>query len=147
GRGGDRLTSRKGRVALRVTIYNEYLRAVEAEGVRRVYPDGIHAELRSAVLEPAPGAEGRVATLREPAHGLTQDVVHATPGMLWWGDKGHAEVADAVAEGVLGAVLAGRGLAVLLSGHYRKPFTRLMGTPGSLKWREADEKERLWSLQ
>ena len=38
---------------MRVTIYNEYLHEVEAESVRRVYPDGIHAELRSAVLEHA----------------------------------------------------------------------------------------------
>src|SRR5690606_23054027 len=27
------------------------------------------------------------------------------------------------------------------------PFLKLMGTHGSLKWREADEKERLWNLQ
>lgn len=132
---------------MRVTIFNEFLHEVEEESVRRVYPDGIHAALASAVREHVPDAEVRTATLREPEHGLPQEVVDATDVLLWWGHKAHAEVADAVAERVQRAVLDGMGLVVLHSGHYSKPFTRLMGTHGSLKWREADEKERLWSLQ
>jgi trehalose utilization protein len=38
------------------------------------------------------------------------------------------------------------GLIVLHSAHYSKIFRRLLGTPRSLKWREADEKERLWVI-
>ncbi len=132
---------------MRVTVFNEYLHEVEAESVRSVYPDGIHAALASAVREHVPGAEVRAATLREPDHGLSQDVVDSTDVLLWWGHKAHAEVSDEVAERVQRAVLAGMGLVVLHSGHYSKPFVRLMGTHGSLKWREADEKERLWNLQ
>ena len=132
---------------MRVTVFNEYLHEVEAESVRSVYPDGIHAVHASAVREHVPGAEVRAATLREPDHGLSQDVVDSTDVLLWWGHKAHAEVSDEVAERVQRAVLAGMGLVVLHSGHYSKPFVRLMGTHGSLKWREADEKERLWNLQ
>ena len=36
------------------------------------------------------------------------------------------------------------GLIVLHSGHFSKIFKKLMGTTCNLKWREADEKERLW---
>ena len=36
------------------------------------------------------------------------------------------------------------GLIVLHSGHFSKIFKRLMGTSCDLKWREADERERLW---
>ncbi len=36
------------------------------------------------------------------------------------------------------------GLIVLHSGHFSKIFKRLMGTPCTLKWREAGERERLW---
>jgi trehalose utilization protein len=36
------------------------------------------------------------------------------------------------------------GLIVLHSGHYSKIFRKLMGTTCSLKWREADEHERIW---
>src|SRR5260370_40800846 len=41
-------------------------------------------------------------------------------------------------------ILAGMGLIVLHSGHYSKIFKRLMGSSCSLKWREADDRERLW---
>jgi len=132
---------------LRVTIFNEFLHEVEEESVRRVYPDGIHAALASAVREHVPDAEVRTATLREPEHGLPQEVVDATDVLLWWGHKAHAEVSDAVAQRVQRAVLDGMGLVVLHSGHLSKPFLRLLGTHGSLRWREADEKERLWNLQ
>lgn len=132
---------------MRVTIFNEFLHEVEEESVRRVYPDGIHAALASAVREHVPDAEVRTATLREPEHGLPQEVVDATDVLLWWGHKAHAEVSDAVAQRVQRAVLDGMGLVVLHSGHLSKPFLRLLGTHGSLRWREADEKERLWNLQ
>ena len=38
------------------------------------------------------------------------------------------------------------GLIVLHSGHFSKIFIRLMGTPCSLRWREAGERERLWAI-
>jgi trehalose utilization protein len=38
------------------------------------------------------------------------------------------------------------GLIVLHSEHFSKIFRRLMGTPCSLRWREAGERERLWVL-
>ena len=38
------------------------------------------------------------------------------------------------------------GLIVLHSGHFSKIFIRLMGTPCSLRWREAGERERLWAV-
>ena len=38
------------------------------------------------------------------------------------------------------------GLIVLHSGHFSKIFKRLMGTPCSLRWREAGERERLWAI-
>jgi trehalose utilization protein len=44
-------------------------------------------------------------------------------------------------------VLEGMGLIVLHSGHFSKIFKRLMGTSCDLKWREADEKERIWVVE
>ena len=132
---------------MRVTVFNEYLHELEDERVARVYPGGIHEALEGAIEEHVPGARVRSATLREPEHGLPQAVVDDTDVMLWWGHKAHGDVSDAVAERVQRAVLDGMGLVVLHSGHLSKPFLRLMGTHGSLKWREADEKERLWNLQ
>lgn len=131
---------------VRVTIFNEFLHELENETVAAVYPDGIHMALKRAIEERL-DAQVTTATLREPEHGLPQDVIDGTDVMLWWGHKAHVEVDDAVAERVRRAVLDGMGLIVLHSGHLSRPFLKLMGTHGSLKWREADEKERLWNLQ
>jgi trehalose utilization protein len=56
----------------------------------------------------------------------------------------HEEVADEIVERVHARVLEGMGLIMLHSGHYSKIFRKLLGTTCALKWREADEKERLW---
>lgn len=58
----------------------------------------------------------------------------------------HDEVSDEIVEKVYERVLNGMGLIVLHSGHFSKVFKKLMGTSCDLKWRVADEKERLWVL-
>ena len=132
---------------LKVTIWNEYLHELEHEVVGRIYPDGIHGALRTTVLEHHPDALVRTATLRQPDHGLSDDLLADTDVLLWWGHKAHADVSDAWAAKVHAAVLQGMGLVVLHSGHFSKPFKRVLGSHASLLWREADEKERLWNLQ
>jgi trehalose utilization protein len=67
--------------------------------------------------------------------------------LTWWGHGAHDEVRDAVVDRIQGRVLDGMGLLVLHSGHYSKPFKRLMGTSCALKWREAGERERLWTVE
>ena len=66
--------------------------------------------------------------------------------LLWWGHKIHGQVEDAIVDRVAERVHQGMGLIVLHSGHFSKPFKRLMGTPCSLRWREAGERERLWAV-
>ena len=59
----------------------------------------------------------------------------------------HGEVRDDIVEKVWKRVVFdGMGLVVLHSGHFSKIFKRLMGTSCDLKWREANEKERIWIL-
>lgn len=132
---------------LKVTIWNEYLHELEHEVVGRIYPEGIHGALKAAVLERHPDAQVRTATLRQPDHGLSDALLADTDVLFWWGHKAHAEVSDAWVAKVHEAVLQGMGLVVLHSGHFSKPFKRVLGSHASLLWREADEKERLWNLQ
>ncbi len=128
--------------ALRVTIWHEYRHEKTEQHVGEVYPDGIHGALAKGL---APyGFDIRTATLDEPEHGLTQDVLDNTDVLTWWGHMAHHEVADEIVDRVQERVLKGMGLIVLHSGHLSKIFQRLMGTGCMLKWREADEKERLW---
>ncbi|WP_416839653.1 ThuA domain-containing protein [Haloferax sp. DFSO52] len=128
-----------------VTVWNEYRHERESEAVAAVYPDGIHTVIADALGER--GHDVGTATLDEPEHGLTESVLDETDVLVWWGHKAHDEVADDVVERVVDAVHEGMGLLVLHSGHYSKPFKRLMGTSCSLKWREVGEKERLWTVE
>ncbi len=128
--------------ALRVTVWNEFRHERSNPQVAAVYPEGIHTAL--AVPLRRCGFSVRTATLDEPEHGLSDDVLAGTDVLLWWGHQAHDEVTDTVAQRVQQRVLGGMGLIVLHSGHFSKPFKRLMGTSCDLKWRVADERERLW---
>jgi trehalose utilization protein len=130
---------------IRTVVWNEFVHERENPAVRRIYPDGIHGAI-AAALARDPEIEAGTATLDEPEHGLSAGRLGATDVLLWWGHKAHGAVADAVVERVVQRVHEGMGLIVLHSGHFAKPFIRLMGTPCSLRWREAGERERLWAV-
>lgn len=119
-----------------ITVWNEYVH--EQEGpAGEIYPDGIHA-LLGDVFERA-GHDVRTATLHEPEHGLTEEVLAETDVLTWWGHAAHDEVEDEIVDRVQEAVLDGMGLLVLHSGHHAKIFKRLMGTSCDLRWRATGE--------
>lgn len=131
--------------AIRVTIWNEFRHEQKSTRVAEIYPEGIH-ECIAAFLRPQADMEVRTAWLDQPEHGLTEAVLDETEVLIWWGHMAHQEVDDAIVERVQRRVLEGMGLIVLHSGHHSKIFRRLMGSHCSLKWREANDKERLWNL-
>lgn len=128
---------------LNVTVWNENRHEQKSEEVRSVYPNGIHGAIAEFLKE---DFEVRTATLDEPEHGLSDEVLNSTDVLLWWGHIAHEEVSDEIVERVHQRVLDGMGLIVLHSGHFSKIFKKLMGTGCDLKWREADEKERMWVI-
>jgi trehalose utilization protein len=128
---------------LHVTVWNEYRHEKRDPAIAQVYPEGIHGAIAAALRE-QPGVEVGTATLDEPEHGLSDEVLANTDVLVWWGHQAHAEVRDEIVDRVQQRVLNGMGLIVLHSGHFSKIFRRLMGTACSLKWREIGEKSRLW---
>ncbi len=129
-------------MATRVTVWNEGRHEKTSQQVRDVYPEGIHTTIASVLREK--GLEVRTATLDEPEHGLTNEVLENTDVLFWWGHMAHHDVSDEIVERVYERVLQGMGLVVLHSGHFSKIFRKLMGSTCNLKWREIGEKERLW---
>lgn len=127
---------------MNVTVWNEYRHEKENTVVSDIYPKGIHGAIADFLEEE--GFDTKTATLDEAEHGLTEEVLDNTDVLVWWGHKAHEEVTEEVAERVKQRVLDGMGLVVLHSAHFSKVFKKLMGTGCDLKWREADEKERLW---
>lgn len=131
-------------MTIRAVVWNEFIHEQNNDTVREIYPDGIHSQIARAIADDEVSVE--TATLQEPEHGLPQSRLDETDVLLWWGHKAHGDVSDHVVDRVQQRVAEGMGLIILHSGHFSKIFKRMMGTPCSLRWREAGERERLWVI-
>ena len=127
---------------INVTVWNEYRHEKSNAEVKKIYPDGIHNCI-AEFLRKEEGISVKTATLDQANHGLTDELLSNTDVLIWWGHGYHKEVSDEITEKVHARVLRGMGFIALHSSHLAKPFLRLMGTSGSLKWRD-DDFERLW---
>ena len=136
------ITSRGAR-PIRCTVWGENVHERENEMVAGIYPHGMHATIAGALAK-SPAIAARTVTLQDPEQGCSAEILDNTDVLVWWGHKAHGDVTDETVERVAERVWAGMGLIALHSSHFSKIFKRLMGTPCSLKWREAGERERLW---
>src|SRR5262245_15647967 len=128
----------------RVTVWHEYRHEKKNPKVAEIYPNGMHEAIASH-LRKNKSLEVGTATLDQPEHGLSEQVVKNSDVMVWWGHMAHAEVQDAIVDRVYSRVMQGMGLIVLHSGHFSKIFKKLMGSTCNLKWREEkNEREILW---
>ena len=132
---------------IRVTVWGENVHEKRDASVRLLYPDGMHSAIAAAIRENLGATcEVATATLDEPEHGLSDEVLARTDVLTWWGHIAHGEVSDDVVERVKRRVLAGMGLVVLHSGHWSKIFKSLMGTSCNLRWRSIGEREIVWNV-
>ena len=129
---------------INVTIWNENVHEQSNPAVRELYPTGIHGALSEHLA--APDLAIRTATLDQPEHGLTQEILNDTDVLLWWGHAAHDKVADEVVNRVQQRVWDGMGIIALHSAHMSKIFRLLNGTSGKLHWREAGDRERIWVI-
>lgn len=129
---------------IKVTIWNEFVHEKVNPVVSDIYPQGIHGAIADFLTKA--GFDATTATLEMPEHGLTEEVLDHTDVLIWWGHRAHDEVSDDIVNRVHQRVLRGMGLIVLHSAHFSKLFKKLMGTGCDLKWREADENERIWIM-
>jgi len=132
---------------MRITVWNEGVHEQVDEQVAALYPRGIHGAIAEGLRELLPGASVRTATLDDPEHGLSAEVLEGTDVLLWWGHIAHERVSDEVVQRVRERVLGGMGLIVLHSGHFSKIFLALMGTTCSLAWRNTGERELVWTVK
>ena len=131
--------------SIKVTVWNEFRHEKEMEECKELYPEGMHSVIAEYLNKL--NMDVKKATLDEVDHGLTEEVLDNTDVLIWWGHCAHNEVKDEVVDRVHQRVLSGMGLIVLHSGHFSKIFRKLMGSSCDLKWRCADEKERLWIVK
>jgi len=132
-------------MTIRVTIWNENEHEKTNTLVAKLYPRGIHGAIAHA-FDGAKDISVEMVTQDMPEHGLTFERLKNTDVLIWWGHRCHGEVKDEIVDRVQHRVWEGMGLIVLHSGHFSKIFRKLLGTPCSLKWREAGEVERIWVI-
>ncbi|MFD1452709.1 MULTISPECIES: ThuA domain-containing protein [Oceanobacillus] len=129
---------------MNIVVWNENRHEKTNETVASIYPDGIHGAIANFLKEA--GHDVTTATLDEPEHGLTEELLEKTDVLIWWGHMAHGEVQDDIIERAKQRVLDGMGLIALHSAHFSKIFKSLMGTGCDLKWRESNDKERVWNV-
>ena len=131
---------------IRVLVWNEYIHERQSAEICRVYPDGIHGAIAEG-LRNFDCFEVSTATMDMPECGLDEETLQSTDVLIWWSHIGHKDIPDEIAERVRQRVLDGMGFIPLHSSHLCKPFVKLMGTCCRSKWRENDEKERIWVIE
>lgn len=130
---------------INVTIWHEYRHEKTEEKVRALYPNGIHAFIKS-FLDQNEDMNVRIASLDDPDQGLPDDVLESTDVLLWWGHMAHNAVSDVLVEKIRQRVYLGKmGFIALHSAHKSKPFRAIIGTNGNLSWGR-DQKEIVWTL-
>jgi trehalose utilization protein len=131
---------------VRITVWNEGRHEKKNPKIAEIYPEGIHGAI-AKYLKAQAGIAVRTATLDQPEHGLTDEVLNSTDVLIWWGHMAHGDVRDDIVNKVYNRVLNGMGLICLHSTQGAKIFRKLMGTTCNVKWREIGEKERLWVVE
>ncbi|MBE7066534.1 MAG: trehalose utilization protein ThuA [Ruminococcaceae bacterium] len=127
---------------IKVTVWNEFIHEKTHADVQAMYPKAIHGTIRD-FLKTNEDMEVRVSTMDDPEQGLSEELLNDTDVLIWWGHVAHHMITDETCQRVQDHVLRGMGLIVLHSAHMSKPFMRLLGTSGTLKWGEPD-RERIW---
>ncbi len=133
---------------VRVTVWNENVHDRTDDKVKEIYPDGLHGAIAQALRADEKQRFAVVAaTLDQPVQGLPDDLLTRTDVLFWWGHCAHNQVEDQLVERIYNRVMDGMGLVVLHSGHYSKIFRKLMGTGCRSRWRESDDRERLFVVE
>lgn len=125
---------------IRVTIWNEFIHEREYEGIREVYPKGIHGCIEE-FLSLNDDMQIRCATMDMPEHGLCEEVLRNTDVLIWWAHCAHEEIEEQVAENVAKHVRRGMGFIALHSAHLCKVLRKLLGTSMCLRWKHGDSEK------
>lgn len=132
---------------INVTVWNEDDGSLERD-TQEAYPERIHNAIAAFLKDGENIGVLRTATMQQPENGLPQEILDDTDVMIWWSHLYHDMVSDEVVERVRQRVLAGMGLITLHSAHGAKILRVLLGTNNDrLRWRENNERERVWVIE
>ncbi len=129
-------------MSIKVLIYNEHIQDKDDEKVIKVYPNGIHTAIASALN--SDDFNVSYAFLENIEETITEEVLSETDVLIWWGHCGHNDVPDSISKLVTDAIKKGMGFIPLHSAHMSKPMVNILGSSCTLNWRDNYDKERIW---
>ncbi len=115
-----------------------------AAKIKEVYPKGL-METLAEHLRACDNIQVTSVTMDMPEYGLPQELLENTDVLVWWAHLGHEAVPDRLVERIQRRVWMGMGLISLHSSHPSKIMCRLLGTSGTLRWRDGDFC-RIWNI-
>lgn len=127
---------------IKVTVWNEFVHEREYEGIKRIYPNGIHGCIAD-FLQKNEDITVRCATLDMPNQGISDEILADTDVLIWWAHARHEDISDENVRLIQNHVLSGMGFIGLHSAHFSKVMKALLGTSMTLHWRHGD-REKLW---
>lgn len=130
---------------INVVVWNEYRHEKTEPAIGEIYPDGLHAVIKS-FLDKNDDLNVTLAALDDPDQGLPDERLENTDVLIWWGHMAHGEVSDELVAKIQKRVYLGKmGFIALHSAHHSKPFRAIVGTNGNLSWGR-NQKEVVWNL-
>ena len=126
--------------------FQKFARSTEqvSKQIHNVYPQGLMAPIIEA-LSQDPQLQVTCTTLYDPEYGLPDALLEQTDVLIWWAHISHDAVPDLLADRIVTRIHRGMGFIALHSAHKSKPFMRILGASGTLKWREGDFC-RIWNI-
>lgn len=116
----------------------------ESKPIKAIYPKGLMETLTDPMNE-KDDIEVTVVDRYMPEYGMTDEQLENTDVLIWWAHITPQMMPDALAMKIRDRVLKGMGLILLHSSHPSKIANLLLGTSGSLKWRD-DDYCRVWNI-
>ena len=131
-------------MALQVLVWDED----PPHAPKEIYPASIRGAVAEGLraLDTSGQLEVKTAGLNDPDQGVSDAVLAKTDVLFWWGHMYHGNVEDALAARIAKRVReGGMGFVCLHSGHYSKPFKKVIEGKGDLKggWRESTDSETI----
>ena len=78
---------------INVVIWNEFRHEKKSERVKAIYPNGLHATIKS-FLDTNEDMSVTLAALDDEYQGLPDELLEKTDVLVWWGHIAHGEVND-----------------------------------------------------
>lgn len=116
----------------------------EGTAPQAVYPNDVNASIAEHLNENR-DIIAKTASIDEPDQGVSDERLDWANVILWWGHLRHDEVTDETVDRIEDYVRnGGVGFIGLHSGHYARPFKRLIDSSGDLgSVRDEGETERI----